>query len=139
MRVYIFIFICMMFMHIYDYYSLGGMVVAFKQNKWWQEKFPKKSHRYDYFAASVLYSFRWTFMFLLPPTAYAYSMGTSFNQYLKAYLALFAANWYIHIRLDDLKNDGIIDNLKLDALMQMVPIITTCMVLFPYMYQIFSK
>lgn len=130
MLTYVFIFITMIFLHIYDDFRAQGILAQFKQKKWWEENCPGEMYKYDWVISLIAHSFRWTFMILLPPTVYAYVIGIDFNSYLEIYMIVFILNCVFHALVDHIKANMYLINLVQDQMRYIFQIILTCGILF---------
>lgn len=136
MLTYVFIFITMIFLHIYDDFRAQGILAQFKQKKWWEDNCPGEMYKHDWVISLIANSFRWTFMILLPPTIYTYVIGIDFNFYLGVYLLMFVLNCIFHALVDHMKANVFAYNLVQDQLLHVFQILCTCMVILPSMYSL---
>ena len=117
---YIWLLLCMIFLHIIDDYKLqAGVLNCLKQKKWWRDQPEYKDlYKNDYVIGLIMHSFSWSFMIMLP---------IAFELYLNLgwLFLLYPINMIIHAIVDDLKaNKGKI-NLITDQIIHIVQILIT--------------
>lgn len=118
-----FVFLFMIFCHIFDDYVLQGILASMKQRKWWEENAPNPMYEWDYVVALVMHSMSWSFMIMLPIAIYfGFSIGTEF-------CVLFVSNTLIHAIVDDLKANKLKINLVTDQTVHMMQIAATFLTL----------
>lgn len=115
----VFVFIFMVFCHIFDDYCLQGWLASAKQKKWWKENAPQKLYRYDYVVALLMHSMSWSFSILLPLVIY-YNFNCN-----NVYILLFIMNTLIHALIDNTKANLYKINLWVDQIMHIIQIIIT--------------
>lgn len=71
----IFILFCMLFCHVIDDYYLQGILASMKKKSWWEKNAPDELYKNDYKMALFMHSFSWSFMIMLPLTAYTILIG----------------------------------------------------------------
>ena len=98
----IFVFLSMIFLHIFDDYTLQGCLADLKQRKWWEIHAPDSKYRYDYLMALLMHSMSWSFMIMLPIAAY-HKFNVDFD-----FAVMFAINTVLH---------GIVDHCKCNEYM----------------------
>lgn len=117
----IFVFLFMLFCHVFDDYFLQGCLSNLKQKKWWAEnpdpvaRLPK--YRKDYIMALFMHAASWTFMVMLPVAMYHdFNVGWifAFN---------YVINVLVHAFVDDQKANKHSFNLIQDQLIHMWQII----------------
>ena len=115
----VFIILCMIFCHIIADYNLQGWLVSAKQKSYWEKNAPDEMYKHDYICASVMHSFSWTFMNMLP---LMYAVDFKVDSFL---LFLFVINILMHAIVDDLKANDKCINLWQDQLIHMCQIAMT--------------
>lgn len=120
--IFIMILLSMIFCHIVDDYYLQGWLASAKQKKWWEKNAPENLYRNDYIMALFMHAFSWSFMIMIPVTAYIFICGYKLSGNL---VIAYFVNMAIHAIVDDLKaNKGKI-NLIQDQLIHLVQIFVT--------------
>lgn len=114
----IFLYITMIFCHIFDDYVLQGCLANLKQKSWWKENAPQDQYKNDYIMALFCHSFSWTFMIMLP---LAIVSGFTLGWLWLAY----PVNTLIHMYIDDLKANRHKINLITDQLIHIFQITVT--------------
>lgn len=120
--VFILILLSMIFCHIVDDYYLQGWLASAKQKKWWEKNAPDKLYRNDYIMALFMHAFSWSFMIMLPMTAYTLFVGHELSGISIAY---FFVNIVIHALTDNLKANSCAINLIHDQLIHLAQIFMT--------------
>lgn len=122
-----FVFIFMLFCHVFDDYFLQGCLANMKQKRWWTgnpdpvARQPK--YRNDYKMALLMHSVSWSFMIMLPVAIY-HNFDVSW-----AFLGMYILNVLMHAVIDDAKaNEGTI-NLVGDQILHIFYIVETFMCL----------
>lgn len=120
----IFVFLSMIFLHIYDDFHLQTSWLANgKQKEWWEKVAPDKQYQYDYLAALLIHSISWSFCIMLPIAVY---------QRLELdwlFVALFITNAIIHSLIDNEKANRKKINLIEDQLFHLLQISCTALVM----------
>jgi hypothetical protein len=119
----LFVIALMVFCHIIDDYSLQGILASMKQRSWWEENYHEKLYKYDYIMALAMHSISWSFMIMLPVSAYMGFRPTNI------FFVMLAVNSVIHAIVDDLKANKHKINLIIDQLIHLVQIAITAIVL----------
>lgn len=120
----LFILFCMLFCHVIDDYYLQGILASMKQKSWWEKNAPDELYKNDYKMALFMHGFSWSFMIMLPLTAYTILIGRTW------YPALYIANLIIHFYIDDLKTNKKKINLIQDQCVHMIQIVLTWLLYF---------
>ena len=122
----LFVFLWMLFDHVFDDYKLQGIMANMKQKIWWKENAPEESYKkykHDYIAALIMHSISWSFMVMLPIAVYLkFDIDTVFG-------VVFACNVLIHALVDDLKANKLRINLIQDQAIHIVQIIISFVIL----------
>lgn len=115
------IFIAMLWCHVIDDYFLQGCLAKLKQRSWWMSEIKhldKTMYRNDYIAALLAHAFSWTCSIMAVPWLVCRPCGWWVYP-------LFAANVFVHARVDHAKaNKGTI-NLVTDQCIHAVQILAT--------------
>ena len=119
----IFVFIAMVFCHIFDDYYLQGRLTNMKQKSWWAANAPDPMYKSDYIVALVVHAFSWSFMVLLPV------LITTGWLITKKLLVVFVVNWLVHGIVDDLKANRKAINLITDQGIHLIQILFSWAVL----------
>lgn len=125
-----FVVLAMVFMHIFDDYTLQGLLAKFKQKKWWEENVGAdelKLYKNDWVIALLEHAFSWTFSTMLPVFVYRLVYGKEIlNNWA---LAIFIANILIHALVDDLKANRKKINLMQDQFIHIFQILITWVIM----------
>lgn len=115
----IFVVLSMFFCHVFDDYTLQGIMANLKQKSWWEKNAPDKKYKYDYIPALICHSFSWSFMIMLPIAFYYhFNLDWMFVFYI-------VINTAIHAVTDDLKANKLKINLIVDQSIHALQIILT--------------
>lgn len=115
-----FVFLAMLFCHVFDDYTLQGILAQMKQESWWKnQKEYKPKYRNDYYAALVCHAVSWAFCIMLPVAAYLH-----FNVN-DTFVWTFAVNVVVHAIVDDMKANLKTINLVQDQLVHLAQILAT--------------
>jgi hypothetical protein len=119
----IFMFLAMIFMHIFDDYCLQGILASMKQKSWWQNHDAyKELYKYDYIVALIMHSFSWSFMVMMP-IAFAMSFSITIG-----FVVILLTNMIVHCVVDDLKANKLKINLIYDQAVHIAQIVITFMI-----------
>ena len=111
---YSFIFLWMIFNHVFDDYFLQGCLATLKQKSSWKEY--SKFYQNDYIMALLMHSFSWTFMITLP---IMFFMNFNLSGY---FIFHFILNLLIHAFVDHLKANVKLINLVQDQIIHLMQI-----------------
>lgn len=118
-----FLILLMLFCHIVDDYYLQGWLASAKQKKWWVENSPQSLYKHDYIMALAMHSMSWSFMIMLPVSAF-YKFNVGFE-----YLAVFIINAIIHGLTDNAKANLYKINLIQDQTIHILQIVITAILM----------
>lgn len=116
-----FVFVWMLFMHVFDDYVLQAPCLnKLKQKNWWRnDKNYTPFYEWDYVVALLCHSISWSFMIMLPLAVY-YNFKVN-----GIFLSTFVVNTLWHSFMDNAKaNEGEV-NLVIDQLFHLLQIVTT--------------
>jgi hypothetical protein len=118
-----FVLLFMLFMHVFDDYSLQGILASMKQRSWWEENAPQRLYRYDYIVALIMHSVSWSFLIMLPvAVSCEFNIGSVF-------VIIFLANVVCHAVIDHFKANLRVINLIADQSIHITQILLTWIVL----------
>lgn len=120
----VFLLFCMIFCHIIDDYYLQGILINLKQRTWWEQNEPEVMYRHDYIVALLMHSFSWTFMVMLPISAYVFLFGGTW------YPMLYLFNIIVHAVVDNAKANKRKINLLQDQAIHLIQIVVTWILWF---------
>ena len=123
--IYFVLILSMIFCHIVDDYYLQGCLAKMKQQKWWEENYPDKKYKNDFYVALICHSISWSFMIHLPLIIFA------LYEYLELTIFFYISwslNMIIHMVIDDLKANEKKLNLCQDQLIHFAQIVITFIV-----------
>lgn len=116
-----FVFLFMLFCHVFDDYFLQGCLANMKQKRWWTDnpdpvaRQPK--YRNDYIMALLMHSVSWSFMVMLPVAIYHdFNIGGMF-------VFNYVIGVLVHAFIDDQKANRHYFNLIQDQLLHMWQIV----------------
>lgn len=67
----LFIFLSMIFLHVYnDFHLQTSWVSDRKQREWWEKTVPNEMYKHDYIAVLAAHSISWSFLIMLPIAAF---------------------------------------------------------------------
>lgn len=120
--IYFVLIISMIFCHIVDDYYLQGCLAKMKQKKWWEENYPDKKYKNDFYVALICHSISWSFMIHLPLII--------FSLYKQLELTIFfclslVMNMFVHLIVDHLKANELKLNLWQDQIIHFAQIVIT--------------
>ena len=123
--IYFVLIISMIFCHIVDDYYLQGCLAKMKQKKWWEENYPDKKYKNDFYVALICHSISWSFMIHLPLMI--------FSLYEQLELTIFFClswimNMLVHLKVDHLKANELKINLWQDQIIHFAQIVITFIV-----------
>ena len=119
-----YVFLCMIFMHILDDFCLQGILESMKQADWWRRQDSySEMYKYDYLVALVTHAFSWTFSVMIPVVVASSGVLNA------AFYTVFIANVIIHATVDDAKANKHRINLLLDQLIHLLQIVGTFFIL----------
>lgn len=123
----IFVFIGMLFCHVFDDYFLQGCLANLKQRVWWEKNVPEDMYKKDYIMGLICHSMSWSFMILLPLAITIFV--TNANPLLWIfYGCAFAINAVIHVVVDDAKANKHKINLIQDQICHFIQINLTFLI-----------
>lgn len=119
-----FIFLAMIFLHIFDDFFLQSAFLANgKQKGWWKKNAPEPQYKYDYIPCLLSHAFSWTFMMMLPLAWwFEFMLPTGF-------LVAFIINFFVHAFIDHCKANKRWINLIFDQSVHIIQIIITFTIL----------
>lgn len=119
-----FVYIFMLFMHVFDDYVLQSFsLVNLKQINFWKQHAPEKKYENDYSIALYMHGMSWAFCVMLPIAIYyGFNVGRSF-------FILFWLNSVVHAIIDHLKANRKMLNLYQDQVLHLLQLAITYFIL----------
>ena len=118
----VFIFLFMLFCHVFDDYVLQGCLANLKQKQWWKDHASDAKYQKDYIAALICHSISWSFMIMLPISIATHFYTDPGSVWL---LLMFPVNVIAHAITDDAKANKLSINLIMDQGIHLSQIIMT--------------
>ncbi len=113
------IFLCMIFLHIFDDFKMEGILAQFKSKSYWQKNDPAPLYRFDWLISLICHATSWAFCIMFPIMVwFSFAVPIWF-------LCVFIINVVIHCFIDHLKANAKKINLVADQICHFVQIIFT--------------